>query len=221
MDRITILCFGDSNTWGSVPGTFNPITGLSKRYDKDQRWPSILQKKLGEKYHVIEEGMGGRTTNLDSTLPDRPYKNGLTLLAPALEAHYPINRVVFMLGTNDTQVQYKRSVPEIVNGMRQLIQLVKNSNKGPLEEAPKVLLIAPPPLILIPELNNLFDRDSIQKSTCLGDAYHHLSKEESCDFLDAASCIQPSTIDGIHLDDTECQKLADKIAHIIMSLNVF
>ena len=55
----TILCYGDSNTWG-----WNPI-GKS-RFAKDVRWTGVLQQALEESYEVISEG-----------LPGRPY--GLTL----------------------------------------------------------------------------------------------------------------------------------------------
>lgn len=102
----TILCFGDSNVWGNIPGSFDPSTGLCKRYERSKRWPGMLQSELGETHHVVEEAINGRTTSLDEIIPGRPYKNGLALLAPALEAHYPIQVVVFMLGTNDTKVQY-------------------------------------------------------------------------------------------------------------------
>ena len=53
----TILCYGDSNTYG-----YNPVNGL--RYPKDVRWTGVLQKLLGEQYAVIEEGCNGRTTVL-------------------------------------------------------------------------------------------------------------------------------------------------------------
>lgn len=50
-----ILCFGDSNTWG--------LDGDSgKRLPWGVRWTSLLQEKLGQQYHVIEEGLCGRTT---------------------------------------------------------------------------------------------------------------------------------------------------------------
>ena len=35
-----VLCFGDSNTWGFIPGT-------CKRYDEHTRWTGILQDELG------------------------------------------------------------------------------------------------------------------------------------------------------------------------------
>ena len=49
-----ILCFGDSNTWGRIPGK------KFRRFPVDQRWTGILQKLLGEDYEVIEEGLTAR-----------------------------------------------------------------------------------------------------------------------------------------------------------------
>ena len=51
----TILCYGDSNTYG-----YNPVTG--GRWPEDIRWTGRLQQLLGNKYKVIEEGCNGRTT---------------------------------------------------------------------------------------------------------------------------------------------------------------
>ena len=48
-----ILCYGDSNTWGYIPG-------VGTRYKKEERWTGILESLT--KAEVIEEGMCGRTT---------------------------------------------------------------------------------------------------------------------------------------------------------------
>jgi lysophospholipase L1-like esterase len=87
----TILCYGDSNTWG-----YNPSTG--GRYARDERWPGVLRTELGEGYLVIEEGLNGRTTVWDD--PIEGYKNGSTYLIPCLETHKPIDLVIILLGTN-------------------------------------------------------------------------------------------------------------------------
>ena len=63
----TILCFGDSNTWGH-----NPVDG--KRFGWDVRWPGVLAGLLGSDYHVVEEGLGGRTTAFND--PIEPFRNG-------------------------------------------------------------------------------------------------------------------------------------------------
>ena len=50
----TILCYGDSNTYG-----FNPSNG--QRFDQNSRWSGILKRNLSEKFKVIEEGLNNRT----------------------------------------------------------------------------------------------------------------------------------------------------------------
>ncbi len=51
---MNILCFGDSNTYG-----ISPVDG--KRFNDNERWPSLLGIKLGAGYHVIEAGQPNRT----------------------------------------------------------------------------------------------------------------------------------------------------------------
>ena len=45
----TILCFGDSNTWGAKP--MKSIDAV-ERFDRDERWPGVLgrgeHEKLGQ-----------------------------------------------------------------------------------------------------------------------------------------------------------------------------
>jgi len=88
MNQKTILCYGDSNTWGFVPSTegYGPTANKKplrfQRYSRDERWTGRLQKLLGEDYYVIEEGLNGRTTNINSLLP--PNRNGKTYLPPCL-----------------------------------------------------------------------------------------------------------------------------------------
>ena len=60
-----ILCFGDSNTWGFVPGAFDPKTLYMKHYSILERWPGLLHGMLGADYHIIEESLNGRTTNVE------------------------------------------------------------------------------------------------------------------------------------------------------------
>ena len=77
---ITVLAYGDSNTYG-----YNPRTGL--RYPEDIRWTGLLSSHLGNGYHVIEEGCNGRTTIYDD--PIDGWKNGMDYLKPCLHSHKP------------------------------------------------------------------------------------------------------------------------------------
>ena len=58
----TILCYGDSNTWGCIP-----LTGAHppRRYGPAQRWPGVLRRELGNGFWIVEEGLNGRTTVWD------------------------------------------------------------------------------------------------------------------------------------------------------------
>lgn len=65
----TILIFGDSNTWGFDPST-------KGRFQHDDRWTTMLTSSLNSgdvdvklsaaaiavRYHVVVEGLNGRTT---------------------------------------------------------------------------------------------------------------------------------------------------------------
>ena len=82
-----ILCYGDSNTHGYIPG--------GGRYDDDTRYTGILAKLLGSDYRIIEEGLNSRTSSFDD--PFEPYKNGMDCLVPCLDSHKPLNLTILML----------------------------------------------------------------------------------------------------------------------------
>ena len=60
----TVLCFGDSNTWGYEPGA-------GARYPRAVRWTGVLAAELGASWHVVEAGLNGRTTVFDDPLGDK------------------------------------------------------------------------------------------------------------------------------------------------------
>ncbi len=215
----TILCYGDSNLRGFVAGSFDEKTELSGRMPRNKRWTGILQHKLGDRYDVIEEGLNGRTTNLDEILPGRPYRNGFTHLPMMLESHFPIDLVIFNLGTNDTKVQYHRSAHDIANGMRELAVLVTTSNKGPDGTAPKVLLIAPPPMLEVALRDDSpWDQNSIQVSRNLGASYKQLAKETGCAFLDASLIVKACEVDGVHLDEHHAEILGNAVVNEVRQI---
>lgn len=46
-----ILCYGDSNTWGYIPG------GNKGRYGNDERRTKLLQTHCGSKAEIIEDDL--------------------------------------------------------------------------------------------------------------------------------------------------------------------
>ena len=70
MTKKRILCFGDSYTWGYVPGTDH------ERFPEDVRFPKVLQKLLGENFEIIEEGLNSRTLINEDGRPGKEGRNG-------------------------------------------------------------------------------------------------------------------------------------------------
>ena len=114
------------------------------RYPFEQRWTGVLAAQLGEGFEIIEEGLSGRTTDLDD--PADPRLNGSAYLPSALASHLPLDLVILQLGTNDTKTYFHRSAYDIAFGMSKLLVQVGTSagGVGTAYPAPKALVIAPP-----------------------------------------------------------------------------
>lgn len=126
-----ILCFGDSNTYGLIPGTAN------QRYGWGTRWTSILDDKVRTKgYRVIEEGLCGRTTVFDD--PFCTERRGTEMLPAILESHRPVDTIVLMLGTNDCKSVYSATPEVIGQGIEQLLDQINTVNPDA-----KILLVSP------------------------------------------------------------------------------
>jgi lysophospholipase L1-like esterase len=208
MDEKTILCYGDSNTWG-----WNPVS--QGRYARHERWPGVLRQELGEGYLVIEEGLNGRTTVWDD--PIEGYRNGKEYLVPCLESHKPIDLVIIMLGTNDLKMRFHVPACDIAAGAGVLVEIVAKSQTGPGDGAPQVLLVAPPPIAGLSDFAEMFEGGTT-KSRGLSDAFRLVAEEQGCALLDAAQVIISSDVDGIHLDPSEHRKLGKAVAARVRQL---
>lgn len=215
-----ILCYGDSNTWGNIAGSMNQELMLAKRFNYDIRWTGVLQSLFGTDYHIIEAGLNGRTTFFDEIGIVRPSRNGLATLPGILEMHYPLDLVIFMLGTNDVKTQFNASPNRITQGIQQLIQYVKTSHLGPNFLAPQVMVIAPAPIFKVdlPAFNLFFDEASIAKSHDLATCYEALAKQEQVTFLDAEPFVKISFNDGIHIEADSHKNFAEAIMKKIKML---
>lgn len=187
----TVLCYGDSNTWG-----YNPAD--SSRYPKEVRWTTILQKELGENYDVIAEGLNGRTTVWSDPI-EGEYKNGKTYLMPCLNTHKPIDLVIIMLGTNDLKYRFSLMPYDIGQGVESLVKIVKKSECGLDNNSPEILVIIPPNIGPLDESSRMFI-GGIEKSMELSKEYNKILNGQ-CYLLDSSKIIKASELDGVHLSE--------------------
>jgi lysophospholipase L1-like esterase len=204
----TIVCFGDSNTWGA-----DPLKGL--RFNRLQRWPGILRNILGDQYWVIEEGLCGRTIICED--PVESYKCGKDYIIPCIQSHTPVDLVVIMLGTYDLKKRFSFPACDIANGAGLLVDLVQQTIYPDGYQAPQVLLIAPPPILEVGRFKEMF-AGGAEKSQKFGVYYQDIAAASGCHFLDAGKIISSSPVDGIHFDAREHAKLGNAVADKVMEV---
>ena len=204
MKQKTIMCFGDSNTWGSPPD-------CGERYDRETRWPGVLQQELGDGYYVIEEGLPGRTTVWDD--PVEGGKNGFKQLVPLIHSHMPLNLLIIMLGTNDFKNRFSVSLMDISWSIGRLVKAARDSGNPFLGEAPDVLVVCPPPLA---DMSNSPFKEILigaeEKSHQLPAVLKAFCEENNIRMFNAGDVVQTSPVDGIHWEPEEHRKLGTALA---------
>jgi lysophospholipase L1-like esterase len=202
----TVLCFGDSNTYGQVPGG-SPLD----RYVLEERWPGVLQRALGPDWHVIEEGLSGRTTVHNDPI-EGDLKNGRTYLRPCLMSHAPVNLIIIMLGTNDLKARFGQPASEVAMGIGCLVHDIRDLAPGPGGKVPEVMVVAPPPMRDdIKEWESIF-RGAQVKSHELALQFEIIADSLEVHFFDAGSVCACNPLDGFHIDDEAHRSLGLALA---------
>lgn len=202
----TVLCYGDSNTHGQVPGG-QPL----ERYGLRQRWPGVLARELGPQWHVIEEGLSGRTTVRDDPI-EGPIKNGRTYLRPCLMSHAPLDLVILMLGTNDLKARFGQPASEVAMGIGCLIYDIKELAPGPAGHAPEIMVVSPPAMLDdIKEWDQIF-RGAPLKSRELALQFEIIADSLEVHFFDAGSVAACDPRDGFHIGDGAHEALGVALA---------
>ena len=205
-----ILCFGDSNTHG-----YNSKTG--GRFGIDERWTKLLQKKLGDEYYIIEEGLSGRTTSFED--PVFEGLSGLNAIYPCMMSHEPLDLVIIMLGTNDTKDRFAANAFIIGKGLERLTQKAIDTHAAWREKA-NVLIVAPPPIdsgYATTAVAGEMGVHCVERSEHLAKEFKDVADRLQCHFLDAGSIlgIKMYPYDWMHLSLDSHRILAEYLAEFI------
>lgn len=208
----TVLCYGDSNTHGQIPGG-TPLD----RFKVGERWPGVLQKTLGANWHIIEEGLSGRTTVHNDPV-EGDIKNGRTYLRPCLMSHAPLDLIILMLGTNDLKARFSQPASEVAMGIGCLIHDIKELSPGPLGNIPEIMIVAPPPMNdNIHEWERIFS-GAQEKSHELAYEFEIMADSLEVHFFDAHTVIECDPADGFHLSAKAHHDLGEALANEIEAI---
>ena len=209
----TLLCFGDSNTHGTLP-----LTGPTdiRRLAPHERWPGVLRSELGSDFCVIEEGLPGRTTVHDDPI-EGLHMNGLKALPMLIGSHSPLDLMIIKLGTNDLKLRHSVGAADIARSIELLVVTTRQLCTAPGRTQPRILVIAPPPIEETGCLAEIF-AGGRAKSLEVGPWLRRSADFLETGFLDAGAHIEVSPIDGIHYEAASHATLGRAIAQAVRSL---
>lgn len=210
----TVVCFGDSNTWG-----YHGALSHQDRMLHADRWTTRLQGNLGSDVIVIPEGLNGRTTVCDDPhnwtchgLADTGTgANGRRYLTPMLKSHNPIDVLVLALGCNDLKTRFNLSPEEVAKGCALLIEDIRRSNSGRSGSPPEIVLMSPPAVKLVKDVHDDFGPERAERSLKTINEYRKLAEKEGLAGFVSLEEV-PVSEDGLHFDENGARVIADLAA---------
>lgn len=198
---IEIICYGDSNTYGYCP------IGISDRYGENERWVERLQTMLGREFLVHNEGLNGRTTDLDDIFDTG--RNGAKYLPVTLRKYPNADLLILMLGTNDLKSYFKRDAKQIADAAAGLVVTAK----GIMKENAKILFVSP---VLVgekmgqsPFCLEFGENRSRNESLKFAELYRKKADALGVESMSAADYAGVSDADSLHLSLEGHATLAD------------
>lgn len=209
-----IVCFGDSNTHGYCAAT-------NGRFDENERWTCLLQKKLGEEYLILEEGLSGRTTCFQD--PIHEGLSGLDYIYPCLMSHEPVDLLVIMLGTNDTKERFGSSAACIALALKRLIAKAIATTDCWRDGKPNILVVTPQNIgreYADTEVALTMGRGCAEKSEELAAEFEKIAELMGCHYLDANAVVaaRPNDVDYMHLTAEGHRQLAEALSEKIQTI---
>ena len=204
-----IVCLGDSNTHGYCADPHDCADG-GNRFNEEERWTCLLQKKLGDGCLLLEEGLGGRTSVFVDPLHES--MDALSVASSILLTHEPVDLLIIMLGTNDTKERFSANAAAIAVGMERLIQKCRQVDCW-THHTPNIMVVCPPPM------GEGFHDEVMgagcrEKSLALPKYLEPVALRNGARFLNAAAC-EFNGVDHMHLSRKGHAQLADLLAKAV------
>ena len=186
---MTVLCYGDSNTYG-----FDPRSYFGERYPEEYRWADILAEKTG--LATVNGGMNGRTIP-QSEWEYEQFRQSLE----ESQADY----VIVMLGVNDLM---QGASPETAAArMETFLSQITEMEKD------RIVLVGIPPLKRgewVP------DESLIRASEELCAAYETVAETTGTRYVNAGGWDIDLCFDGIHFSEEGNKAFAEGLADYLL-----
>lgn len=200
-----IMVFGDSLSWGYMPGTKH------QRFAADIRWPGKLQQLLGDDYEIIEENLNSRGIENGDPRPGKEGRRALDYIEACLDSQDPLDQVIVLLGTNELKHEMNMSAEQVGESMEKLLDIIINRPSQFRDTSPRVTLLSPPTINEETEYCKASDKylGATQKSVELVGVYERLATKLGIGFV-ALNSVNAG-VDGIHIDADEHTKVAQLV----------
>jgi lysophospholipase L1-like esterase len=177
-----------------------------------------MAQALGENYHVLEDGLSGRTTSFD--FPWNECRNGQAALPYALLSQKPLDLLIIALGINDLTVVDSsfsaKSAAALIRKTR-MLQAVPDLNTPIFPNGEKILIAAPAPVH--PDYDRMFGIPYYEDSCRLAEKYRIMAEENGVYYLNVGDYASASPIDCVHFPAESHRALglamAEKVKEIL------
>lgn len=205
--QIKIFFYGDSNTWGYIPG--------GGRIEEAGRFPFVAGHTLGRGL-ILADGLNGRCTAPSHPLFPPELLGGATFAA-SLRTVLPIDALVIMLGTNDVMPPLNLGAADIAQNVRQML-LKARELAG--KELPALVIGPPRPSEAgITGFVAFGEGDRNILSQDLAAPLAVMARAEHADFLNAGTVIPAMDAeDGFHLLPTSHKLLGKKVGSVLANM---
>ena len=189
----TIICYGDSNTYGYDPRSF-----MGDRYGKDIRWTGVLAEKTD--WSIRNHGMNGRCI---------PYTASQIRFACEQTEEWGREQAplwfAVMLGTNDLLMEPGFRAEDAAERMEKFL-LVLSETEAVKSGRICLWLIAPPAM----KRGAWVEEDSLcLESERLGGEYRKIAEKLGIRYTDAGQWDIQVVFDGVHFSEEGHRKFAE------------
>lgn len=115
-----------------------------------------------------------------------------------------------MLGTNDLKPGICGRAHGAKQGMERLVRIVRGHDYPFPQPAPKVLIVAPPPVCETEnsDFASMFE-GTVEESRKLAGYYRQVAETCGCGFFDAGQVARTDPTDGVHLDAVNTRAIGE------------